>query len=58
MRVAKFVVAFLTAGMIAIGAALTDDTITKAEWITIGLAALGAIGVYFVPNSKPAETRR
>jgi uncharacterized membrane protein YccC len=53
MKVAKFVVAFLTAAGIAAGAALTDDAITRSEWIIIGIAALGAVGVYLVPN-KPA----
>ena len=54
MNIAKFVVAAVTAGLVALGAAMTDNTVTPAEWVTIGLSCLGAIGVYFVPN-RPAE---
>lgn len=50
MKVAKFVVAALTAGLVALGAALSDDTVSTAEWVTIGVAVVGALGVYLVPN--------
>lgn len=50
MKYAKFVVAAATAALVALGAALTDDTVTTGEWVTIVLAALGALGVYLVPN--------
>lgn len=52
----KFIVAALTAGGVALASALTDDKVTTAEWVTIGLAALGALGVYAVPNA-PAEVK-
>lgn len=52
-KYAKTIVAALTAALVALGAALTDDTVTTAEWVTIGLAAVGALGVFLVPN-KPA----
>lgn len=55
MKVAKFVVAAVTAALIAVGAALTDDTITRAEWVTIGLAALGSLGVWAVPNRTTTD---
>jgi hypothetical protein len=53
MKYAKFIVAAAVAGLTALAAALTDDTVTNAEWVTIGLATLGAVGVFFVPN-RPA----
>lgn len=54
MKYAKFAVAALTAALVALGAALSDDHVTTAEWVTIGLAAVGALGVYLVPN-RPAQ---
>lgn len=53
MKYAKFAVAAGIAGLTAVAAAITDDHITNAEWVAIGLAVLGAIGVYVVPN-RPA----
>jgi hypothetical protein len=57
MKYAKTIVAAAAAGCVALGAALSDDTVTTAEWVTIALACLGALGVYLVPN-KPAEPPR
>src|ERR1044071_10052041 len=54
-RYAKTIVAVLVAGLTAATSALADDQITKPEWVVIGLAALGAIGVFAIPNS-PAVT--
>jgi hypothetical protein len=42
----------VTAGLIALGAALTDDTVTRAEMSAILLAILGAFGVYATPNAS------
>lgn len=56
MKYAKFLVAAGVAGLTALAAAITDDHVTNAEWIAIGLAGLGALGVYLVPN-KPESTR-
>jgi hypothetical protein len=53
MKYAKFLVAAAIAGLTALASALTDDHVTNGEWVVIGLAALGALGVYFVPN-KPS----
>lgn len=53
-KVAKFVVAFLAAAAVTAVAAISDNTITPAEWLAIAVAGLGAVGVYVVPN-KPAE---
>ena len=51
---AKTVVAAITAGLIAAQTALVDGHITSSDWITIALAALGAIAVYVIPNTAPA----
>lgn len=53
MRYAKFFVAAGIAGLTALAAAITDDHVSNAEWVTIGLAVLGAVGVWAVPN-RPA----
>jgi len=53
MKYAKFAVAAAMAGLTALAAAITDDHVTNAEWIAIGLAVLGALGVWAVPN-KPS----
>lgn len=50
MKYAKFAVAAGVAGLTALAAAITDDHISNAEWVAVGLAVLGAIGVYVVPN--------
>ncbi len=55
MKIAKFLVAAATAALVAVGAAITDDVITSAEWVAIALAGLGAAGVYFVPNKPDAS---
>lgn len=55
MRYAKFLVAAAMAALVAVQTAITDDRITTSEWVTIGLAALAAVGVWLVPNKPPAE---
>ena len=52
---AKTVVAAVVAAGTAVGAAITDSTITGAEWVTIGLAVLTALGVYAVPNAPKSD---
>lgn len=51
MRYAKFIVAAVIAGGVALQAALTDGHVTNAEWLTIGIAVLGALGVWAIPNA-------
>lgn len=47
----KAVVGGLVAGLTTLATAMTDDTITRAEWITVAIATLGALGlVYATPN--------
>lgn len=48
-RYTKTVIAVLTAVLTVLASAIVGG-ITVTEWIQIGLAALGAVGVYSVPN--------
>lgn len=52
-RYAKTVVAVLIAALTVLASAITDDVITNAEKVNIILAALGAVGVYAIPNTPP-----
>jgi hypothetical protein len=52
---AKFAVAALATGLVALQTALTDGTVTAAEWVTIAIAAVGALGVWAVPNAIPEQ---
>lgn len=47
------VVAVAIAGLTALQSAYGDGVMTAQEWITVGLAVVGALGVWLVPN-KPA----
>ena len=49
----KAIVAVIGAVAVAVQAAVTDGTITSAEWVTIAIAAVTAVGVYLKAN-KPA----
>ncbi len=49
----KAIVAVIGAVAVVVQAALTDGTITSAEWVTIAIAAITAVGVYAKSN-KPA----
>lgn len=52
----KAVVAALIAGFTALGVALGDDVISRAEWIGAVIAALSALGItYMVPN-RPKDS--
>jgi hypothetical protein len=44
----KFLVAIASA--LAVLSASLPDGVSSAEWIAVALAALGALGVYAVPN--------
>lgn len=54
-NVAKFIVAAISAGVLALGAAITDNRVTPNEAVGIGLAILTALGVYVVPNTSGGE---
>ena len=55
-RYGKVAVAVGVTGLIALQAALSDNTVTPDEWVHIGVACLGVLGVYFAPYepAKPA----
>jgi hypothetical protein len=55
---AKTIVAVVMAALVALQTALTDGGVSGQEWITIALAALGALGVLVVPNALTARQRR
>lgn len=57
MRIAKFIVAALATVAVALQSAITDGAITRAEWVAVGVAALGAVGVYLVPNKPEAGSQ-
>ncbi len=50
MKYAKFIVAAVLAGLYALSAAFSDNTVTNAEWVAIATAVVTAVGVYTVPN--------
>lgn len=51
----KAIVGGLVAGLTALGTAMTDDTVSTAEWVGIAVATLGALGiVYATPNREPS----
>lgn len=59
-RYAKGIIAGLGPVVFAGQAAVTDGVITNAEWVTIVVALLVALGVVAVPNAPkaPAADRR
>jgi hypothetical protein len=50
-RYAKLVVTAATAVAVLLQSAITDG-ISSAEWLQLGLAALGALGVYAAPGPR------
>lgn len=51
---AKAIVGALTAGLGALGTALTDGDVSAQEWVAVASATLVALGVVFgVPNRDP-----
>ncbi len=52
--VAKLIAAAVAAAGVVVISAWSDQVITSAEWVQIALAVLGALGVWAVPNSRPA----
>ena len=45
----KFLVA-LAAALAILVVALSDDAVTRLEWVQVAIAFLGAVGVYQIPN--------
>lgn len=54
-RYSKTITAAVTAGLVALGSALTDDTLTRPELIAILTAILGGLGVYATPNASKTK---
>lgn len=50
-RYTKSVLAVLTAVLVLLTSVITDG-ITSTEWLQLALAALGALGVYAIPNAS------
>lgn len=48
----KAIVAALSPVLLAVQAAVTDGSISTTEWVTIGVAAAAAVGVWLTPNKK------
>jgi hypothetical protein len=57
LSVAKLVVAAMTAGFVTAETAISDGVITGAEWLTIVIAALGALGVWAAPGAASLFSR-
>lgn len=55
MAYAKSLLAVLVTGIYAVVAALTDNTITTVEWISVGIALAGAAAVFTAPNVPGAK---
>ena len=53
---AKAIVGFVLAALTATGTALTDGSITPAEWVAVAIAAVATLtAVYAVPNTETVE---
>jgi hypothetical protein len=50
-RYRKFIVAALGAAIVALQAAISDGTVTPAEWYMIATSAAAAAGVWTFPNA-------
>lgn len=53
-NVRKAVVA-VAAALGVLGAAMADGAVSQSEWVAVALAALGALGVYQVPNRDVSD---
>lgn len=51
MKLNKLFVAILGAVVLAVQAGLQDSDISVSDWVTIGAAALAALGTWLVPNT-------
>lgn len=55
-KYAKAIVGALATGLTALLPALDDGAITTAEWVVVGIATIGALGVIWaVPNKAPTD---
>jgi drug/metabolite transporter (DMT)-like permease len=56
-RYTKAVLAVITAMLTLAVQLLVDGTLDLTDWLQLGVAALGALGVYAVPNSGVSDDR-
>lgn len=56
MRSAKFFISALTAALASFSTFLGHGAITSAQWMSILIAAAGAVGVYYIPNKADEPT--
>lgn len=52
-RYAKTLAAVVAAGLAGLFAVLSDDVVTPREWVFVAIQAVGALGVYAIPNRPP-----
>jgi hypothetical protein len=57
MKNAKFVIALVTAALTGVVSVLPVGS-TATQAVNFALVVLGALAVYFVPNTAPAASRR
>lgn len=58
-KYAKAIVAAAAAGTTTLLSALADEKVSTGEWVLVGLAVLGALGVtWAVPNTPEEPTSR
>jgi hypothetical protein len=55
-RYTKFVLAALTAGLMAVASTI-DGGLTMSAILQVTIAVVGALGVYALPNASPAPAR-
>ena len=51
----KFIVAVVGVVAVAVQTALTDGTVTHAEWVTIAITAITAVGVFLKANTPAGQ---
>lgn len=56
-KYAKAITSAAAAGTAALVTAMGDNVIVPGEWVTVGLAVLGALGItYVVPNAAVSDS--
>lgn len=55
---AKFYISAAVAGVVVVQSALTDGSISNAEWWQVAIAVLSALGVLAAPGPKVVEAAR
>lgn len=58
MKINKLLVAILGAVVLAVQAGLQDNALSVSDWVTIGAAALAALGTWLIPNTPALVTAK